>query len=242
MRWARFFDMARVWAYPHSTSFLVRLGVRWTATALLDARLRRGQSGELLAQIQPARAVRDRRPTRPPQRRRTRGSPQAASNGIASTAAATANSTPPCTGSSITQARYHSAARASPRRKRPAEGTGGTEIPRLDPRWLPADVRGFPGRGPCPCRGGSGWSDGRHAPGFSGRRAVPVSLRSHDGLRHFIAECEVQFVEGVPGGLVHDGRRLAFSHTLPTTWSASSAPNDEIYVFDESLFLTGPLG
>jgi hypothetical protein len=68
--------------------------------------------------------------------------------------------------------------------------------------------------------------------GFSGRRTVPVSLRS-DGGRSFIADLELQFVDGVPSALVHDGRRYAFSRTLPATWSEGSAPGHEmIYVFE----------
>lgn len=73
-------------------------------------------------------------------------------------------------------------------------------------------------------------------PGFSGRRRVQASLRSHDGHRYFIAECEVQFVDGVPGGLVHDGRRYSFSHAGPATWSAAAAASEnEVYVFYERL-------
>jgi hypothetical protein len=70
-------------------------------------------------------------------------------------------------------------------------------------------------------------------PGFSGRRRVPVSLRSPGG-RSFIADLEVQFLDGVPGGLVDAGRRFAFSHEVPAMWAEGSpARDDRIYVFNE---------
>jgi hypothetical protein len=67
------------------------------------------------------------------------------------------------------------------------------------------------------------------------RLRVPVSLRSGEGRpRYFIADREIELVDGFVSPVVHDGQHYVFTHVLATTWKTGSATSDEIYVFEEA--------
>jgi hypothetical protein len=70
------------------------------------------------------------------------------------------------------------------------------------------------------------------------RVRVPVSLRSRDrGHHQFVADCEIELVDGIAAPILREGRRYAFTHVL-RGGRYGSALRDEIYVFTEA----APLG
>lgn len=67
------------------------------------------------------------------------------------------------------------------------------------------------------------------------RLTAPVSLRSGDGHRVFLAGHAIVVVDGAVAPIVRAGRRYVFSRALPAVWGPGLPASEQlIYVFNEA--------